>query len=370
MTPSENKRKTPPGAVQPTPDRPGTYRRERYLQGQHRRIAAMAPDRAVSAEHVRDVILRDLAPLAGRDWDWKVSVVTTARESWLFKAASPQAPWPLAVKVYCTATPDALPARQLRVLGQYHDAMAGQPGLTVPAPWAVLPQHRALMMQWIDAPRVDKLLNRASGRTERSRIMAEAGRWLRHFHDQGEHDARRLGDLDLLRPLDILMGSLGLETAPDPAFRTAHATLQDCVRDLRDAPIPLVTAHGDFSPANLFLGNDRAVGFDFKAKPAWPAARDIMHFLVYAKSFNTSTWRLLTTQVVRHDQEAFLSGYGALDDAMDARLLTVFQLSEALHSWAHSLDRIRREGRNLRRTARTRRLRSMATHAARSLSRG
>jgi hypothetical protein len=369
MTPSENMRKTPPSAVQPAPDRAGTYRHERYLQGQDRRIAAMAPDRAVSAEHVRDVILRDLPQRAGRDWDWTVSVVTTARESWLFKAVSPQAPWPLAVKVYCTATPDALPGRQLRVLRQYHDAMAGRADLKVPTPWAALPEHRALMMEWIDAPRVDKLLNRTS-RTDRSHIMAAAGRWLRHFHDQGEHTVRLLGDLDLLRPLNTLMGSSGLATAPDPAFRTAYATLQDCVRELGDVPIPLVTAHGDFSPANLFLGDDRVVGFDFKAHKARPAPRDIMHFLVYAKSFNTSTWASLTTQVVRHDQEAFLAGYGALDDAMDARLLAVFRLAEALRSWSHLLDRARREGGSLRRMARIRRLRSMAVHAARSLRRG
>jgi hypothetical protein len=95
-----------------------------------------------------------------------------------------------------------------------------------------------------------------------------------------------------------------------------------------------------------------------------------MHFLVYAKAFNTSTWSLLTSRVARHDQKAFLAGYGAFDGATDARLLAVFQLSEALRSWAHSLDRIRREGTNLRRTGRTRRLRSMATHAARNLRRG
>lgn len=360
-------RKAPPSAVQPAPDPPGTYPHERYLQEQHRRIAAMAPDRAVSAEHVRDVILRDLAPRAGQDWDWNVKFVTTARESWLFKAASPQAPWPLAVKVYCTAVPDALPRRQMRVMRQYRDSMAGRPDLTVPRPWAALPKHRALMMEWIDAPRADKLLKRTVGRTNRCRIMTAAGRWLRHFHDQGEHDMQPLGDLDLLRPLHTIMGSAAVAAAPDPAFRTAYATLQDCVRELGDTPVALVTAHGDFSPANLFLGEDRAVGFDFKAKPVLPAARDIMHFLVFANSFNTSTWRLLTTQVARHDLEAFLAGYGALDAAMDARLLAVFQLSEALHSWAQSLDRIRREGNNLRRAARTRRLRRMATLASRSL---
>jgi hypothetical protein len=296
-----------------------------------------------------------------------VTFLARARESWLYRAQSPQAPGPLAVKVYCTAMPDTLPARQLRVLRQYHDAMAGQPGLTVPAPWAALPKHRALIMEWIDAPRADKLLARAATRPERDRIMAAAGCWLRHFHDQGAQDVRPLGDLDLLRPLHTLMGRDGGATAPDPAFRTAYVTLQDCARELGETEIALVTVHGDFSPANLFLGDDRTIGFDFKANKVRPAARDIMHFLVYARSFNTSTWRLLTSQVDRHDLEAFLGGYGALDDAMDARLLMVLWLAEALQSWAHLLARTRREGLNLRRIARLLRLRSMASRAARSL---
>jgi Ser/Thr protein kinase RdoA (MazF antagonist) len=147
-------------------------------------------------------------------------------------------------------------------------------------------------------------------------------------------------------------------------------TLQDCVREFGDTAVALVTAHGDFSPPNLFLGDDRAVGFDFKATKARPAARDIMHFLVFAKAFNTPTWRLVSSQVDRHDLEAFLGGYGALDDTMDARLLMVFRLAEALRSWSHLLVRARREGRTLRRMARIRRLRSMAVHAARSLRLG
>jgi Ser/Thr protein kinase RdoA (MazF antagonist) len=141
------------------------------------------------------------------------------------------------------------------------------------------------------------------------------------------------------------------------------------VREFADARITFVVSHGDFSPANLFLDAQRTVGFDFKANSARPPARDILHFLVYARSFNTSTWTLLTSQVGQRDLDAFLSAYGPLDGAMDERLLTVFRLAETLYSWAHLLDRMHREGQSVRRMARALRLRSMAGHAARSLRR-
>jgi hypothetical protein len=329
----------------------------------------MAADRAVSVEHVRDVILMDLDRRTGRDGPWEVEFVRKSRESWLFKGHTPQAPWPLAIKVYCTAMPEALPARQIEALRRYHAAMASRPGLTVPAPWAALPEHRTLIMEWIDAPRVDKLLSRAGTRLERDRIIADAGRWLRHFHDQGDRTLQPLKDIDLLRPIDTLLSGEGGATARDPVWRAAYDVLRDSVRQFAETRISFVISHGDFSPPNLFLGADRTIGFDFKANAARPPARDILHFLVYAEAFNTPTWMLLTSNIGRHDLDAFVSAYGPLDAAMDERLLTVFRLAEALRSWSYLLDGMRRDGVSIRRMARALSLRRMAKHAARSLKR-
>ena len=185
----------------------------------------MAPERAVSAQHVRDVILKDLDRRSGREGPWEVEFISRARESWLFKARSPQAPWPLAVKVYCTAVPKTLATRQTKVLQHYHAAMT-EPGLSVPAPFAAVPQHRTLIMEWIDAPRVDRLLTGARTRAERDRIIANAGRWLRHFHDHGVQAQRPLGSIDLLRPLDTLLSGVGGVDARDRAFRAAYGVLR------------------------------------------------------------------------------------------------------------------------------------------------
>ena len=371
MTPSEKFRKPKPrpGAGQPASGRAGTYRHERYLQEQLRRGAAMAPDRAITPEHVRDVILKELDRSMGGDAPWTVEFMRKARDSWLFRASAPPAPWPLAIKVYCNAMPQGLPGRQHAALEHYHAAMNG-PGLTVPAPWAVLPQHRTLIMEWIDAPRVDKLLMGIDKRLERDRILAAAGRWLKHFHDSGTQELQPLSDIDLLQPVHTYLGEGGGAKAGDRVFRAAYGMLRESARDLADRNIPFVMAHGDFSPGNLFHGPDRTVGFDFKANLARPAVRDIMHFLVYARSFNTPAWMRLASDVDRQDQEAFVGGYGGLGSVMDDRLMTVFRLAEALQSWSHLVDRMRREGSNLRRQARAWRLRGMARRAVRSLERG
>ena len=327
----------------------------------------MAADRAVTPEHVRDVILADHDRRNRQNGNWTVTPIGKARESWLFKAHTPLAPWPLAVKVFSSAMPVALPARQHTALRHYHAAMAGRPDLTVPVPWGVLPEHRTLIMEWIDAPRLDKLLRRAVRRPERNRLIAAAGRWLRHFHDQGEQTLRPVKDIDLLRPVDTLLGGEGGENARNPVFRAACGILRDRLHEFADTRIALVTSHGDFSPANLFLDERRTVGFDFKANTARPTAHDMLHFLVHAKSFTTSPWMLLTSRVDEHDLDAFVSGYGALDAGMNARLLSVFRLAEALHSWAYLIARVRREGMSARRFVRALHLRAIASDASRRL---
>src|SRR5918995_1564264 len=151
MTSSEH---VPEGAIAaeaPAPGRAGTYKYDKLLQARSRRAKAMAPDQAMSPAHVRDVILADLDAQTGSRGEWQIEgEAIRARESWVFKARTPLAPWPLAVKVYCTAVGAELSMHQLQLLWRFHEAMAGEPSLTVPVPWAALPEHRTVIMQWVD----------------------------------------------------------------------------------------------------------------------------------------------------------------------------------------------------------------------------
>ena len=327
----------------------------------------MAPEHAITAEHVRDNLLRAFNRRTRQQTQWHVEPVGQGRESWLFKAESPLAPSPMAIKVYCTAVKPALVKHQLSLLQRYHAVMANRPELTVPEGWAAIAKHRALFMEWIDEPRVDKLLRSVEGH-ERDRIITAAGRWLRHFHEQGEPELRPFVPSQLVRAVDTPLGGEGAgASVKDPAFRRAYATLRRYEEEFAGRPVRHALAHGDFKTANLFHGPRRTVGFDISGGRPAPVIRDIFHFLASAEIDGSLSRRgstLLRSGRDLYDLNAFLEGYGPLDELKDERLLAFCRLAEALNSWVLVLDRTRRHGLHVRRMARALRLRHMASYSA------
>lgn len=357
-----------PGANQPR-----INWRERYLEQEDSRVAAMSPEHAVTVEHVRDDILRVFNRRTGWKKPWRVEPVAQGRESWLFKAESPLAPSPMAIKVYCTAVKPGVAKQQLSLLQRYHAAMASRPELTVPEGWAAYTNLRTLVMEWIDEPRVDKLLRNVEGR-DRDRIIATAGRWLRHFHDQGEPELRPFDTSHLVRAVDTPLGGEGAgASVKDPGFRRAYATFRRYESEFAGRPVRHALGHGDFKTANLFHGPRRTVGFDMSVRRPAPVIRDIFHFVASAEVDGSLARRgsmLLRSGHGLYDLDAFLEGYGPLDEQADERLLAFCRLAEALNSWVLVIDRMRRHGLHVRRIARALRLRHMASHSAALLERG
>lgn len=280
MTPSKKRRVAAPAGAPA-----GTYRYKGHLQAEIRRRQAMAGDRAVSPRHVREVILPDLARQAGHSAQWSLEDrMIKGRDSWIFKAHSPDVPFPLALKVFCDAVAKEEIIGLAKLLGRYHAAMASRPGLSVPAPWAALPDHRTLVMEWIDEPGLDMLLRRAGRcRASRTQLIEAAGRWLRHFHDQSGIVLQPLRTDRLQRRIDLLLGG---ETGAghkvhDRTFRSAYAALLRCAAELAGAPLPHATAHGDFMAKNLLHGS-RTIGIDIGGRPNFPVTQDMFRFLVQA----------------------------------------------------------------------------------------
>lgn len=329
----------------------GKERYERFLQADIRRSRAMAAEKAVSAAEVSGTILADLDRCSGEPGFWTVEPVPVrGRDSWVFKAHTPLAPWPLAVKVYCAAvTPDEIVV-QGDHLRKYHEAMAARPDLTVPAFWARLPEHRTLLMQWIEAPRMDDLLRHARGRPdERSGLFAAAGAWLRHYHAQSEAVERALRVRSYPHHIDMLLGGEAGAGARvgDGVFRKSYDALIAHAESAGKCRVAHVMAHGDFVPHNVFHGGGRTVGFDMVARPR-PALSDVCHFLVCAEIKKPlAPWtraRLGPTGIGRQEMEAFLEAYGT-PEHVASEALAYMQLNEALLRWAVIISHRRRGGR-------------------------
>lgn len=333
-------------AVRPPP-LSGRERYERFVRADVERGRAMAAEQALSAAEVASIILKEVDRRRGEDGAWRVEPrPVTGRDSWVFKAHSPSAPWPLAVKVHCAAvTPEDIAAKGDH-LREYHERMAGE--FTVPTFWASLPEHRTLVMQWIEAPRLDDLLRRA-GRAERSRLFAAAGAWLRRYHAQSKAIVRPLRVKSYPRHIDMLLG--GEEGAGsqvrDAVFRSAYETLVEQTDAVAASRVAHVMAHGDFVPHNVFHGDGRTVGFDMVPRVR-PALHDIFHFLVHAevkKPLSLRGARLGPTGIARQDVQAFIEAYGTLEHLGSGVVAAYVQLQEALLRWAVVIAHLRRGGR-------------------------
>lgn len=360
MTPSKKL-----AAAAPAGAPAGTYRYKGHLQAENRRRRAMADEPAVSARYVRDVILPDLAREDGQAAPWSVEDrAIKGRDSWIFKAHTPRAPFPLAIKVYCTAVAPEETVRQTSLLGRYHDAMANRPDLSVPAPWAALPEHRTLVMEWIDEPGLDTALRRAGRRDERIQLFAAAGRWLRHFHDQSDPAIQPLRTDRLRRRIDLLLGGeagAGLKVR-DQTFRSAYAALLRCSAEFAGAPLPHATAHGDFIAKNLLVGRRGTLGIDIGGRPNFPVTHDMFRFLVQAEA-ERPLFTTASSGIRGPDAEAFLAAYGATDQLSDDRLMTFLYLAATLTRWAHRINLLRQRRYRIFRLGQAMRLRRMARQA-------
>lgn len=321
----------------------GTYRYKSHLQAENRRREAMADDRAVSIRYVRQTILPELTRQCGQAGPWSVDKrVIKGRDSWIFKAQSPDAPFPLALKIYCHSVEKKETVKQLALLERYHGAMAMRPDLSVPAPWAALPEHRTLVMEWIDEPGMRTLLRRAGRRREeRGRLIAAAGRWLRHFHDQSGLVELPLQTHRLQRRIDLLLGG---ETGAghkvhDRIFRDAYGALLRCAAEFADAPFPHATAHGDFMARNLFHGN-RTIGIDIGGRANFPVTHDIFLFLVQA-DVERPLFTASSSGIRSRDAQAFLAAYDAREQLGDDRVMAFLYLGAALTRWARRIHQLR-----------------------------
>lgn len=295
----------------------------------------MKDDREITPDFVRETILRGFDP-AG-DWLLEGEPIR-ARVSTIFKAVSPRSGQTMAIKLYRPGARPGIETAHERRLRRIRAVMEGSTRLTVPRPLGAIPQHRALLMEWIEEPQVSRLLARAgSRRKERARLFEVAGRWLRYFHDCAGARPAPLDVGRLRKDIRAMLGGADAGEVRDGAFRRRHDDLLRHAHAFEGLPVAHAEIHGDFNPNNLLHGSARTVGIDLGLTPPSPVTSDIGRFLVQAetaKPFLGMPFGLGPLGSEKWDLQAFMAGYGAVPPGLDQRQFAFLILAEVLRRWA------------------------------------
>lgn len=178
----------------------------------------------------------------------------------------------------------------------------------------------------LDVSGIGVLVTRAFAGTDLARRLARldarraqdayaaAGRLLRRLHDSGS-GAAVASPLDVDEKLADLERVYGARLLEQPAVRGIWQRFRAQAEDLRNEPIRIAPHHGDFKAENILTDGHRYVLLDTWLAYDSAIVYDLASFLDHAQS-RARRWRWWSS---RHGDalivQAFLSGYGKVDDA-------------------------------------------------------
>ncbi len=241
----------------------------------------------------------------------------------LFRAEHPWFGQPVMVRV-CKGLEDhpAIEAhRRLDLLERIRAAMGTDSRFNVPKPYPLLADNGCEILEWIDGKNLSQILLDPTTRARRAiACVCLAGQWLRRFHQVHRIQPTSI-DADRL----IKTGPRQASAPLPPVFRprrrySAHWDSWTITRHLViERPVAFSRHHGDFTPENVILTDDRVVGIDFERASDAECLRDIANFLFKLDVVlrQPRGWRLMPFR--RMIRRAVLEGYAGGNE-FDRRL--------------------------------------------------
>ena len=256
------------------------------------------------------------------DWpdDWeRTGAPLVRRESTVYRLKSDQSDKTICIKIIHGGTRGSVNAGRLYdALRHYHPRSDRENGFTVPEPYGWIPEHAAVIMEWVEGRTFSETLKDDFLFTQRrhQNIRRAAG-WLRWFHSQSPVEQGPLAGVRQIKGIArVFHQSDDLHPAAtrhDPVLR-AHLDLASSFsHGLRGTEVACADLHGDFKATNLLISRSgNVVGLDFLGGKRGPISHDICRFLCdldfYRNWFGRS--HALNPGARSNDFEAFHSAYG------------------------------------------------------------
>jgi aminoglycoside phosphotransferase (APT) family kinase protein len=190
---------------------------------------------------------------------------------------------------------------------------------TVPRALQLDEARGALVIERATGAALDTMIGEGKRRAEAAEILSgplrRTGAWLRAMQDATSSEADRRQVLEA----QVALGVSDAETVYDGRMRDrVVARLRQLGGTLGSRSGPVTGHHGDFWPGNVFLDEARVQVIDFEGFRDGLPMEDVAYFLLQLE--------LLLPRHRRHLaklREAFVSGYGGIDDRDALQLFTL-----------------------------------------------
>ena len=179
-----------------------------------------------------------------------------------------------------------------------------------------------------------------------------AGGWLRWFHGQSEISPEPFQSeiyISTLAKVRDQLQAAAPETFAKDKFLNGY--VDQAIRiaaEIEGTLLPHATAHGDFTPSNVFIRGKQVVGFDYAANRRLPVTHDICRFMLYLDVASRLPARARDLGEYGCNPEiyqAFSGRYGIDPELMESGRWIKFQFMEVARRMAAiKLTRARHKG--------------------------
>ena len=213
--------------------------------------------------------------------NWKITKKISARECDIFKAQSSTYPYAIAIKAYHNKksrlailqynTLDYLSSTLNTDLHEYY----------VPNTFGNLPEESIFMMEWVDSPPLEKRLwGRFYSKTKVQSDLYRSFSWLKEFHslaNPGNHT------VSVHRYKSLLSHYLKINTqlSSHSTFSKGITIFNKLLDSYQGFKVPHADRHGDFTPSNILIDDNRVISIDMIGNQNLPVANDIALLFSY-----------------------------------------------------------------------------------------
>lgn len=217
--------------------------------------------------------------------DWTISgPEVEARECIIYKASNNQYPNDIAIKIYRKQI-KKISTLQYDVLERFAKTLNKQNNeFSVPNVFGVLPKQGIFMMEWIEAPALERRLWRYF--YSKKHVQSDIRRcfsWLKEFHTLANLE-KKIVDIDSYKNIfkQCFKNHEGEELLSNNiVFSNGKVCFDNLVDKYSDLETFHADLHGDFTPSNILIDDHKVTAIDMFGNQHLPVDNDIALLFSY-----------------------------------------------------------------------------------------